>query len=60
MSGLALEGRAVFEGKAQPVIRVGPGAVQQTAPEFCTEFGKFAVPLFQDAEEALYRAASCC
>lgn len=60
MSGSALEGEDVFEGEEQAAIHGSRGVARQTAPEFCIEFGKFAVMLFQDAEEGLHRAASCC
>ena len=57
MSGSALEGGAVFEGEGQAAICVGRGVVQQTAPELFVEGGDLAVPLFQNPEEVLHRAA---
>ena len=46
MSGSALEGGAVFEGKSQAAIRIGRGVVQQAAPELFAEGGDLAVLLF--------------
>ena len=57
LPGSALEGGAVFEGEGQAAICVGRGVVQQTAPELFVEGGDLAVPLFQNPEEVLHRAA---